>query len=166
MAAATEVSVEVVGYQPRLAEAFARLNRAWIERYFEMEAEDEKSLGDPEGYVINDGGEIFFTLVDGEPVGCVAMVPVGGGVFELAKMAVAAGQQGRGLGRLLMNACIRFAKERGAREIYLVTNDVLTPAMGLYRSSGFIERRMTDVRYTRGNTEMRLQLGDDAAATL
>lgn len=163
--------IEIVTYQSDFAQAFADLNKEWIEAFFEIEAEDLKMLENPEGYVLAGGGEIFFALSATpqgvKPVGTVAMVkqpPVGEGVvaapvFELAKMAVAPSQQGKGISHMLMNACVDFARNRGASEIFLVTNDVLKPAMALYEKSGFVRLpKIEDARYSRGNTEMRLSL--------
>ena len=156
--------IQIVTYEPQYAGAFSDLNKEWIEAYFEVEAEDIKVLSNPEGYVMAGGGEIFFALdVDqgAEPtvVGTVAMINTEDGVFELAKMAVAPSAQGRGISRLLMTACIDFARARKAREIFLVTNDVLLPAMALYEKSGFVRLpQIEDARYSRGNTEMRLEL--------
>jgi len=151
--------VDVVGYSDALAADFARLNYAWIERYFSIEEEDTKVLSDPRAHILDPGGEIFFVLVDDQVVGTVAMTPHAPGVFELAKMAVDPQWQGLGLGRRLMDACIGFAQQRGAREIMLVTNDRLDAALGLYRSAGFEKSAIyTDRRYARGNLEMRRRL--------
>ena len=158
-----KADAELVTYDNRFREAFASLNYRWIEAYFEVEDEDRKALENPEGYAIDPGGEIFFVLVAGEPVGTVAMVPHGPPhaptqVFELAKMAVDPAHQGQGYRSLLMHACIDYARAQGAQEIMLVTNDVLAPAMGLYQSAGFTAVEIKDARYSRGNTEMRLDL--------
>ncbi len=152
------MNVEIVTFDPRHAAAFAALNYEWIERFFEVEDEDRKALDHPEAYAIEPGGEIFFVLEDGEAVGTVAMVPHGEG-FELAKMAVRPDRQGRGYSKLLMDACLAFARERGATEVMLVTNDVLAPALGLYKQAGFRPvERYTDDRYARGNLQMLLTL--------
>ena len=159
MNAATSGRFELVTYADDWAADFARLNYDWIERLFEVEEEDVHALSNPREYVIDRGGEIFFVLADGVPVGTVAMTPHSEGVFELAKMAVDPGWQGQGLSRLLMEACIGFAVERGALEIMLVTNDGLAPALGLYEAFGFVaEPVYADGRYTRGNLEMRRKL--------
>ena len=168
--------IKIVTYQSGYAKAFADLNKEWIEAYFEIEDEDLKVLQNPEGYVLAGGGEIFFALdvprnlqgadfrsEEFAPLGTVAMVNVsseaGQPVFELAKMAVAPKAQGEGIGRHLMTACIQFARARCAKEIFLVTNDILLPAMALYEKSGFVRLpAIEDTRYSRGNTEMRLQL--------
>lgn len=161
------MTVRVVTYQAEYAPAFAELNYQWIKQYFAVEDTDRKALDHPETYAL--GGEIFFVLKDDEPVGTVAMVPYGdaGGieharVYELAKMAVRPDQQGLGFSRLLMDACIEFARQRGAREIMLQTNDVLAPALGLYQRYGFkAVERVSDDRYQRANLEMWLSLTDD-----
>ena len=58
-----------------------------------------------------------------------------------------------------MQACIEFARDKGAAEIVLITNDVLKPALGLYTASGFQPMPAnSDTRYSRGNLEMRLRL--------
>ncbi len=155
--------VELTTYDPKYARAFAELNYEWIETYFAVEDEDRAALEDPENYALAPGGEIYFVLQDGEPVGTVAMVPFKGHsegkAYELAKMAVRPDCQGRGYSHLLMQACIDFAKDHAADEIVLITNDVLGPALGLYTRSGFVAMPAnTDTRYSRGNLEMRLRL--------
>ena len=162
----SNTAAELVPWDPAFRRAFAELNYQWIEQYFEVEEEDRKALENPEGYALDPGGEIFFVVERSgnqtQAVGTVAMVPHGqtpeGPVFELAKMAVHPNCQGRGYSRLLMEACVAFARSRNAAEIMLVTNDVLAPALGLYRSAGFQLVEMADQRYERGNTQMRLPL--------
>ncbi|KAL3909442.1 MAG: hypothetical protein SGARI_002593, partial [Bacillariaceae sp.] len=79
--------------------------------------------------------------------------------FELAKMAVSPHMRGRGISRMLMDACKEFAREQGAREIGLLTDDSLHAAMGLYLKSGFVRLpQKQDQRYARGNVEMCLKL--------
>lgn len=138
MAAADAVHrVEVQTFRPELAPAFSALNLDWIRRMFEVEAHDLEQLADPAASVIAPGGEVFFVLEDGHAVGCVAMIPVRAGVYELAKMAVDPACQGRGYANLLMEAAIAFARGRGAREVMLLSNTKLTPAIRLYEKYGF-----------------------------
>ena len=88
------------------------------------------------------------------------MISFSDGVYELSKMSVKKNFQGKGIGRLLLNRCINFAKEKNANEIFLLTNDILKPALNLYLSCGFVKDRYDDQRYERGNTKMTLMLGD------
>ena len=138
---------------------FETLNLQWIKKYFKVEEEDLKILKNPESYVIDGGGQIFFALLDGKAIGTAAMVLTKERIFELSKMAVDSSYQGLGIGRMLINACIDFAKRKSAEEIFLITNDKLLPALELYNSSGFeLDEDYDDNRYERGNTKMKLLL--------
>ena len=105
------------------------------------------------------GGQIFFAINDGKAIGTAAMVLVEESIFELSKMAVDPKYQGLGIGRRIIDECIKFAKRHKAHEIFLITNDKLLPALELYRSSGFeLDENYDDNRYERGNTKMKLSL--------
>lgn len=55
-------SITVVRFQPEWAPDFARLNRQWIERYFVLEEPDRRVLEDPQGEILDAGGQVFFAL--------------------------------------------------------------------------------------------------------
>jgi len=138
---------------------FEALNLQWIKKYFRVEEEDRKILENPKSYVIDRGGQIFFAINDGKAIGTAAMVLVEERIFELSKMAVDPKYQGLGIGRRIIDECIKFAKNHKAQEIFLITNDKLLPALELYRSSGFeLDENYDDNRYERGNTKMKLSL--------
>jgi ribosomal protein S18 acetylase RimI-like enzyme len=153
-------NLKIVPFNKDYKPAFEFLNRAWIEEYFIMEEEDLKTLQNPESYILEDGGEVFFAILDGEVVGTAAMIQTDKGIYELAKMAVARQFQGLGIGKKLIRRCIDFSKEREATEIFLITNDSLKPALSLYLSFGFVlNDQNDDNRYERGNTKMNLLIG-------
>jgi ribosomal protein S18 acetylase RimI-like enzyme len=131
------VEVEVLDYRPNLAEAFSRLNREWLEEYFEVEAADERLLSDPAGQVVDRGGAILFAKAGQDIVGAVAILPENGDAFELTKLAVTAAARGRGIGRVLTNAAIDRAQALGARRLVLYTSPRLRGALNLYRALGF-----------------------------
>jgi ribosomal protein S18 acetylase RimI-like enzyme len=151
--------VVVVPYRAELAPAFEALNREWIERFFEVEAADEAVFADPEGTVIAGGGQIFFALLGGEPVGTVAVFPHRG-EYELAKMAVTPRAQGRGIGDRLLEAAVRFARDAGVDELVLVTNSSLAPAIRLYEKHGFrhVPVDPATSEYARADVRMTLRL--------
>lgn len=129
--------IAVVTYRREYAGDFRRLNLDWIERLFKVEPADLKVLDDPQGVIIGPGGMIFFAL-DGETVvGTVALIRVGDGRCELAKMAVATTHQGRGIGEMLGQACKAWAAENGVRTLCLETNSKLANAIRLYERLGF-----------------------------
>ena len=154
--------LKIVPFNSEHKADFENLNRQWIEEYFVMEEEDRKTLQNPDTYIIEKGGEIFFAVFDNTVVGTAAMIPSGEGVYELAKMAVAKDVQGNGIGKKLLKRCIDFSKENRASEIFLITNDSLKPALNLYLSFGFVLNELNDdERYDRGNTKMNLILGEE-----
>ena len=153
--------LKIEPYDSKYQFDFEILNREWIEEYFEMEQEDLNILQNPEDYVIKKGGEVFFAILENRVVGTAAMVLTTMGVYELAKMAVNKDYQGMGIGRSLLQRSIKFALDENAREIFLITNDALKPALNLYHSSGFVLcPQNDDNRYLRGNTKMNLILGE------
>ena len=152
-------NLRITSFNKKYKADFEKLNREWIEEFFQMEDEDFHTLQNPESYVIQKNGEIFFAINDQIVIGTAAMIPFSEDVFELAKMSVKKGFQGKGVGKLLLKRCIQFAQARNANEIFLLTNDILKPALNLYLSCGFvIKNKYDDERYERGNTKMHLIL--------
>ena len=156
---AIESSIIIDLFKEEYKSDFKALNLQWIKKYFRVEEEDRKILENPKSYVIDRGGQIFFAINDGKAIGTAAMVLVEESIFELSKMAVDPNYQGLGIGRRIVDECIKFAKYHKAQEIFLITNDKLLPALELYRSSGFeLDENYDDNRYERGNTKMKLSL--------
>ncbi|MFD2248520.1 GNAT family N-acetyltransferase [Pontibacter ruber] len=151
-------SVQILDFEPQHATRFRELNEEWITRYFVMEEADHKSLGDPQGYIISKGGYILMAAYEGEIVGACALINEGGGMYELAKMAVTPKAQGLKIGKKLGEAAIRKAKEAGASNVYLVSNRKLETALNLYRSLGFVEVPMPPSIYERADIKMELAL--------
>jgi len=146
--------MQIVDFEPAHAEAFRTLNEAWISKYFALEPKDREVLGDPQGKIIAKGGRVFMALQDGHAVGCVALLKMDDGGYEVAKMTVSETLRGSGLGRLLMQRCIDAGAELGATRLYLETNSTLAPALGLYRAMGFRDLAPTDTPYARADVFM------------
>ncbi|MGC1307004.1 MAG: bifunctional helix-turn-helix transcriptional regulator/GNAT family N-acetyltransferase [Phormidesmis sp.] len=152
------LSVSIVDYRPAFQADFARLNYAWIERYFEIEAADRQSLDNPEQKILQPGGHIFMAQMDNQIVGTCALVKAGDAVYELAKMAVAESARGKGIGWLLGRAAIDKAEELGARSIFLESNTILKPAIHLYQKLGFKKVIRSPSPYNRCNIQMELKV--------
>ena len=147
--------MQIVEFAPQHAQAFRTLNEAWIAKYFAIEAKDREVLDDPQGKIIARGGRIFMAFKDGAPVGCVALIAMADGGYEVAKMTVAEDLRGAGLGRMLMQRCIEAGAEAGAPRLYLETNSSLAPALALYRRMGFTDVAPPEkLVYARGDTWM------------
>ena len=149
----------------RDAVTFRELNEEWIKRYFVVEDDDRKVLGDPLGQIIQPGGVILFAEVEGRTIGCCALMAQTDDpqTYELAKLAVTAEFQGRQIGRRLMAAAMEKARAMGARRLFLVTNSALKPARNLYESLNFTyitpAQAGGPAHYERGDTFMELRLG-------
>jgi ribosomal protein S18 acetylase RimI-like enzyme len=140
--------------------AFRDINLEWIERFFVVEQKDRDVLGNPRKYILDPGGAIFMALDGDQAVGAVALMVMGEGSVELAKMGVRPAAQGRGAGRMLVAAVVDHARAMGMRRVYIETNSVLGTALKLYRDAGFVPlRERIATPYQRADVQLELILG-------
>ena len=109
----------------------------WITRYFTLEAKDRETLNDPVNSILLKGGRIFMAYAGAEAVGCVALIHMRDGIYELSKMAVSPRLRGSGLGRRLLQHAIAQARSLGARSLFLGSNTRINDPVNLYESGGF-----------------------------
>jgi putative acetyltransferase len=139
--------------------AFRTLNEEWITRYFTIEKADRETLGDPESKILKQGGSIFMAYFGRQAVGCVALIPMGNGVYEVSKMAVAPHLRGLGIGRKLLQHAVTQAKSMGAKSLFLASNARLENAVHLYESIGFRHvppENLPATAYSRANVFMEM----------
>ena len=151
------IMIVIVGFSKKYSEQFFILNKAWIEKSWRLEDSDKKDLLNPDKIVEN-GGQVFFALENKIVIGTVAMIKSSDYRFELAKMTVQEDFRGKGIANMLMDECLKFAKENKAKEIFLISNDSLIIARNLYDKYGFKEVDLDSQKYDRGNVKMRLTL--------
>jgi len=150
--------VVVRAFQPGDEAAFRDINLDWISRFFVVEAKDRETLEHPQTKILDPGGEILLACDGVDAIGCVALMVMGEGEFELAKMGVRPQAQGRGVGRKLIQAAVDTARARGARRLYLETNSKLGPALKLYADAGFVKVQGPPSPYARADVQMELWL--------
>ncbi|GGH15174.1 hypothetical protein GCM10011418_16680 [Sphingobacterium alkalisoli] len=153
--------MRIVKYTPEYRRYFEQLNRAWVEKYFEMETMDEALLLHPEDAILKKGGKIFFVEHKNQIIGTVALVFVNNGVYEMAKMAVDERFQGLGAGKSLCKTAIEEAKKLDADKLILFTNSQLKAAIAIYHKFGFKDVSLDRQEYSRADTKMELLLTPD-----
>ena len=141
--------------------AFRTLNEEWITHFFKMEPSDHKTLDHPEDAILRKGGSIYFVEADGIPVGCVALIPMENGIYELSKMAVSPTMRGLGIGRRLLEYTVEQARKQGIKGLFLGSSTKLKNAVHLYEAIGFqhipAEKRPPSA-YSRADVFMEMQL--------
>jgi len=151
------MNIEIIEFKPKYRDDFKNLNVEWLEKYFEVEPYDKEVLSNPEKYILEKGGKIFFAKLEDKIIGTVALMPKNSS-FELTKMAVTDKIQSKGIGSLLMQKCIDEAKNLGLKEIFLFSNTKLDKAINLYKKVGFLEEHFDSSDYKRANIYMTLKL--------
>ncbi len=142
------------------ASAFRLLNEEWIVKLFRIEENDRITLNDPVGKIVAPGGQVYLATTQSQVVGCVALVRLENGVFELAKMAVAPELRGQGVGRGLLLYVLSQARLLGAHTIVLGSGTKLQNAVHLYESLGFrhVPSSELPIQYERATVWMKLDL--------
>jgi DNA-binding MarR family transcriptional regulator/ribosomal protein S18 acetylase RimI-like enzyme len=84
-------------------------------------------------------GLFLMARLDGEPIGCGALLIEPGGVGHIRRMWISAEQRGLGLGRRMLTALEDEARDLGLDTVRLETNRTLAEAQALFRSSGYRE---------------------------
>jgi len=84
-------------------------------------------------------GVLLVARLRERPIGCGALKFHPGAPTELKRMWVAPEARGLGVGRRLLLALERHARQAGSRVVRLETNRALTEAIQLYRATGYRE---------------------------
>ena len=82
----------------------------------------------------------FVAVKDGVIVGGAGIYPSQGlpeGTCELVKMYLLPSARGKGLGKLLIEKSLQFARQSGYRQVYLETMPELKKAVSIYEKFGF-----------------------------
>lgn len=97
----------------------------------------EELAGLPGAYVPPQGAALLAESTAGNPIGCVALRPLGEDVCEMKRLYILPEARGFGVGRALCTALIAQACRLGYDRMVLDTLDDMTDALRLYRKMGF-----------------------------
>ena len=75
--------------------------------------------------------------LDGAPVGSVFVVRKSDAIAKLRLLILDPKARGLGLGKRLVDECLRFARDAGYTSMTLWTQSILTSARGIYQHAGF-----------------------------
>ena len=153
------MKIEIIPYRQEYAQDFKKLNIAWLEKFFWVEPHDEEVLGNPDKYILQPGGNIFFVKAGDEIIGTVALMKMEDGVFELTKMAITPQYQGQQLGQKLLEHTIQYARQQGWKRLIIYSSRKLENAIYIYHKYGFEEIPIEENNpYARGDIKMKLDL--------
>jgi ribosomal protein S18 acetylase RimI-like enzyme len=150
----TKNTVVIIPFSSDTKEAIKTLNVEWLSKYFKIEPKDERILSNPQEEIIDKGGMIFYAKYNDVIVGTVSLIKMNDTEFELSKMAVTEGIQGLGIGKKLMEHCIKAVEEKQLKKIIIYSNRKLVPAIGLYEKYGFVEIPLEEGVYERADIKM------------
>tara|TARA_B100001179_G_scaffold155314_1_gene113395 strand:- start:224 stop:763 length:540 start_codon:yes stop_codon:yes gene_type:complete len=163
-------TIEILTHKNDLTGHFKRLNMLWLREFFAVEPYDQKIMDDPQHYIMEPGGQIFYARLNDQIVGTGAlfrdMTDPELHQYEFTKMGVEPGLRGKGIGRALLQGVIEYAREANADRLYILTNSTLAPATHLYRALGFVDIPLTAedrAKYQRADTKLELWLNAEAA---
>tara|TARA_R110002049_G_scaffold278667_1_gene457525 strand:- start:367 stop:834 length:468 start_codon:yes stop_codon:yes gene_type:complete len=150
------MAIKIIDFDTKYVQSFYDLNIEWLKTFFYVEPFDEEVLSQPDKYIINKGGFIFYATKEDKIVGTVALMPTEEtGILELTKMAVLPEERGQKIGQLLLQHCINFGKSQSLKGLILYSNTKLENAIYLYRKYGFEELELeTDSPYERSDIKM------------
>lgn len=150
----TQDKIKIIPFSPDLKEPVKTLNLEWLEKYFKVEEKDEIVLSNPQEYIIDKGGMIFYAVYNDEVIGTFSLIKIDAVTFELGKMAISEKAQGLGIGNKMLVYCMAVAQENHIKKLILYSNRILLPAIHLYRKFGFIEISLEDGVYERADIKM------------
>lgn len=152
------MEVKIVEWKDEYFADYFDISMEWLREYDIVEPIDIEIITHPHEKVLDDGGMIFFARCEDRNVGTISMISMGEDCFELAKIGVTKSFRGLGIGDLLMEAAIDFAKRKGAKKIILFTIEMLVPAINLYHKFKFKDIPHTGSKYEDSDMKMELYL--------
>lgn len=148
------MEITVIDFDTKYAADFKRLNVEWLDKYELTEPADISMLENYQAEILDTGGCIFLAKHGEEIIGSAALIQENPGEFELAKMAVTAAFQGKGISKMLIEKCMAKAKELDAKKIFLVSSSKLGTALSLYEKYGFKHVPVIDNHYSNADVRM------------
>jgi len=154
------IEVEIVKFSPELAKYFYSINAQWVSDMFVMEEIDEKILSNPQNYIIDEGGQIWFAKHEELGViGACAVKSFGDKWYELTKMGVLESARGLKAGEILLQKVLKDCETMDIDTLFLLTSSKCEAAIHLYEKNGFVHdkgiKEKFEELYERSDTYMK-----------
>lgn len=150
--------IQIENYKREYQPYFEKLNRQWIEEFFQMEPIDAYVLQNPEEAILQPGGAILMALYEGEVAGTVGLRKLDEDSFEFTKMAVDQRFRRKGIAEALSYASFEKAAQLGAKNVLLYSNSLNAAAIRLYEKLGFTHLQPETGIYARANVKMTISI--------
>jgi GNAT superfamily N-acetyltransferase len=140
-------TIRILDYDPRWRDDFRAPQHRLARTLLRRRTDRPRGLSDPERHILADGGRVLFAIdTDDRAVGTVALKHEGEGVYELTKMAVDPAQQGRGIGRRLLQRAIDAYRQCEGANCSGVEQQARHGRCGSTKApaSGIVPRRVPD----------------------
>lgn len=155
--------ISIVECSGSTREYFRNIWAPWLKKVSgrDPEPEDERAVSDPEAFYIATGGMVYFAQLENEIVGCVAVRKLDETTYEFCKLVVKEKTRGKGIGKLLVERCLDFARSRGAHRLMLQTFRLSAVAIDMYKAMGFVPMQPPTAMHVLARTEiiMGMELG-------
>lgn len=148
--------MEIIQYDSRYSHDFVALNTAWIVDLFgRLEKGDIETFQSIEKE-ISKGAMIYFAVEDNEVMATCMVRNIENETWEICKLAADAKFKGRGAGNAVFEQCMKYAIERGAKKLLILSNSSLKTALHIYYKHGFKQVQLKDCEYERGDIAFEL----------
>ena len=144
--------MKIVPYTDAYRQAFIDFNTDWImDNFGFLEREDLETFEKIDEELVT--GAMIYTAIDdhGVPLAFCMTRPLKSDRWEICKLASNKHMPHRGAGSAVFKAAMDHAVRHGARELFLLSNRKLKPALHIYQKYGFHEIKLDDYEYERGD---------------
>ena len=143
--------MEIIEYQEQYRQAFINFNTQWIIENFGFLEQEDKDTFDKIDEELSSGAMIYFAIEDGQALATCMAKPMQGDTWEICKLGSDQTKPHKGCGTAVFLAAIEWAKNHGAKKLFILSNSKLKTAIHIYEKYGFQEIKLNDYSYVRGD---------------
>ena len=102
-------------------------------------AADQPDLANVTSFYMQDKGNFWLMLEQGQVVGTIALIDIGNSEAVLRKMFVHPAYRGSGVAQDLLETLLEWCRSNGIRTVFLGTIDIMKAAHRFYEKNGFMK---------------------------